>query len=551
MFNIEPNLFFALGIFASAGLAALVVFLVIALRRARGHTRQQAQENAASARIERALANSDAPQAIANALDLLLEFSHAAAAQVWSRIDSSASLGCYLHRGLFPESFVVPPSETKPIVRLNSLEQFPLLRAKGFVELVQIQLRQNDHSLGLLEIAARHRGELETISDEWFESLARALAAKLEHANELSQLREQLANEKRLWEAGLEVTATEDYEQLLRTIVDRARELVHAEASALCLWNQEKNWWVVQGTSGTNEAFEVAVSQFERGDGARVECPVVRFKYRQAHLDLPLRRNGQIVGCLCVASQTPREYSVDERALLLGIANQAALAVERTRALETMGSRAAAAERERLAREIHDTLAQILGFVNIKTGVVHEWLAQGNLTQAQVELDQLGLLSQELYMDARELVLGLHGEADAGRGITHMIASYVERFSNFCNLPTTFDASDLNVTFSPTVELQLLRVVQEALSNVRKHARAKHAWISMTRAGDRVLWEIRDDGQGFDPAHPARGFGPRFGLQSMRERVESIHGTFAVHSAIGQGTRIQVTVPLIYRGQGE
>jgi len=97
--------------------------------------------------------------------------------------------------------------------------------------------------------------------------------------------------------------------------------------------------------------------------------------------------------------------------------------------------------------------------------------------------------------------------------------------------------------------VQLLRVVQEALSNVRKHARAKHAWVSLRRAQDQALLEIRDDGQGFDPAHPTRGFGPRFGLQSMRERVESIHGVFTVHSAPGQGTRIQVTVPIIYRGQ--
>jgi signal transduction histidine kinase len=241
-------------------------------------------------------------------------------------------------------------------------------------------------------------------------------------------------------------------------------------------------------------------------------------------------------------------YSAEERALQTGIATQAAQAVDRARALEPMGRRAATAERERLAREIHDTLAQILGFVNIKTGVVQEWLTQGKVSQAQTELEQLSLLSQELYQDTRELVLGLHGEADTGDGISDMIQTYLERFSQFCNLPTTFDASALNVTLSPAVEVQLLRVVQEALSNVRKHARATHAWVLLTREQDNVLLEIRDDGQGFDPAHPARSFGPRFGLQSMRERVESLHGTFAVHSAHSQGTRIQVTVPLIYRG---
>lgn len=551
MFNVEPNLLFALAIISIAVLATVGVLLAVALRRARARARQKTRELDSLARINQVLATLNFAQAAPRALDLIIEYSHAAAAQLWSRSDPGAPLERSVHRGLFPESFVSIPTISENILRFDTLTQFPTLCDKEFVELIQIPLRGTEQSIGVLEIAARHRGELQTLSDEWCHSVARALAMSWAHELELTRVRAQLADEKRLWEAGLEVTATEDYEQVLRTIVNRARELIHAEASAICLWNQDKNVWVVQGTSGADEAFELAVTQFERGDGVRVDCPVVRFKYRQSHLDLPVRRNGHIVGCLCVASQAPREYSAEERALLVGIATQAALAVERTRALETMGSRAATAERERLAREIHDTLAQILGFVNIKTGVVREWLAQGNVAQARAELDELALLSKELYEDTRELVLGLHGEVNAGQGITHMIASYVERFSQFCNLPVTFDAPELDVTFSPAVEVQLLRVVQEALSNVRKHARARHAWVSMTRIQDNVRLEIRDDGQGFAPAQPARSLGPHFGLQSMRERVESFHGAFAVHSVPGQGTCIQVTIPLIYRGHGE
>lgn len=549
MFNVEPNFSLALGILLSAGFAALVIWFGVALRRAHAQVQQKEREWIALARIENALASSDAPQTISRALDVVIEFSHAAAAQLWARPDSSAALMRAVHRGLFPESFALAPAAAETILRFNTLEQFPALRAQGFVELLQIPLRWNTERIGVLEIAARHRGELQLLSEEWCHAVGNALAMTLAHEQVVTRMRCQLADEKRLWEAGLEVTATADYEQALRAIVNRARELIHAEASALCLWNQDKQVWVVQSASGADEAFELGVSQFERGDGSLVECPVIRFKYRHAHLDLPVRHNGHIMGCLCVASATPRAYTADERALLTGIATQAALAIERTRALETMGSRAAVAERGRLAREIHDTLAQILGFVNLKTGAVREWLAQGNVEQARVELEQLALLSQELYQDTRELILGLHSEADAERGITQLIESYIERFSHFCNLPTTFEASDEDLAFAPMVEVQLLRVVQEALSNVRKHARAQHAWVTLTRAQDQVLLEIRDDGQGFDPARPARSFGPRFGLQSMRERVESIHGTFAVHSAPGQGVRIQVTIPLIYRGQ--
>lgn len=531
------------------GIAALAV---VAFQRARAREKHHAHELAALAQIENALtANPDAAESIARALDIVLEFSHAAAAQVWTSNAAGATMQSFAHRGLFPESFVAPTAAPAQVIFSSTENAFPNLRDKGFVQVAQMPLAAYDHTRGVLEIAARHRGELEQLTPQWYETVARSIAATLANAQELTQIRARLADEKQLWQVGLEVTATEDYETLLRTIVDRARELVHSEASALCLWNQEKNWWVVQGTSGTAEAFEVAVAPFERGDGTRVDCPVVRFKYRQAHLDLPLRRNGEIVGCLCVANEAPRAYSPEERALLVGIADQAALAVERTRALETMGSRAATAERERLAREIHDTLAQILGFVNIKTGVAREYLAQGKTEQAQRELEQLGLLSQELYLDTRELILGLHGGAETEAGLVPALRDYVERFSKFSNLPVTFQADDMPIQFSPVVQVQLIRVVQEALSNVRKHAQAQHAWVTMQRAENDVILQVRDDGKGFDPAHPARGFGPRLGLQSMRERVNSIHGTLQVESTLGHGTTIQIRVPLIYRGAEE
>lgn len=560
------SFFVAIGGAVIAGLGVFAALLLVGLRRARARDAQRLRELNALARIELALASStDSADAIARALDMLLEFSHAATALLWQQTEPTAPLAPFAQRGLFgekptllepfaqrglfPESFRTPEAIPEHITFDSALDDAPALIEKGFVERVRIPLAAQGHAIGVLEIAARHRGELAHISRAWWETVGHSLAAALADARELAGVRTQLANEKRLWQAGLDVTATENYQDLLRTIVDRARQLIGAEASALCLWDEQKRWWVVQGTSGATDAFEVSLAHFERGNGQFLECPVIRFKYRQAHLDLPLQRNGQIVGCLCVANQLPREYLESERALLAGIADQAALAVERTRALETLGSRAATAERERLAREIHDTLAQILGFVNIKTATAREFLAQGKLEQAETQLDQLSLLSQELYQDTRELILGLHSEVGLERGLVPALANYVERFGEFCALPVTFDAQDVDVNFTPAVEVQLIRVVQEALSNVRKHARAQRAWVRLTRHADLVRIEIGDDGQGFDPTHPGRGLGPRFGIKSMRERVESIRGTLTVHSTPGQGTLVTVQVPVIFRGE--
>jgi GAF domain-containing protein len=184
---------------------------------------------------------------------------------------------------------------------------------------------------------------------------------------------------KRLWQAGLEVAAAPDYARTLRAVVDRARELIGAEASALCLWDERKQYWVLQGTGGTPDAFEVSTKPFPTRTGD-VECPVVRFKYRRAHLDVPLTHDGQVLGCLCIANREAREYSPAERELMSGIAKQAALAIENARRVENAGSHAVNTERERLAREMHDTLAQLLGFVNFKAQAAREYLAQDKTT---------------------------------------------------------------------------------------------------------------------------------------------------------------------------
>jgi signal transduction histidine kinase len=105
------------------------------------------------------------------------------------------------------------------------------------------------------------------------------------------------------------------------------------------------------------------------------------------------------------------------------------------------------------------------------------------------------------------------------------------------------------LSLAPLVEVQLIRVVQEALSNVRKHARAARAGVRLERVGEFARLTIEDDGQGFDPTHVARGQWPRFGLQSMRERVESVGGSFTIESTPGQGTKVTVQIPIVYRGE--
>lgn len=154
---------------------------------------------------------------------------------------------------------------------------------------------------------------------------------------------------------------------------------------------------------------------------------------------------------------------------------------------------------------------------------------------------------RQLYADVREGILGLRAASPTGRGLQAALGEYLEKYRDMSAIDVRFDVSaDLaGGLVTPSAELQLIRIVQEALSNVRKHAAATAVEVVLHRNGAELLVEVRDNGRGFDPANrPPTGW-PRFGLQTMRERAEAVGGSFAIESSPRRGTRVALRVPLL------
>ena len=128
------------------------------------------------------------------------------------------------------------------------------------------------------------------------------------------------------------------------------------------------------------------------------------------------------------------------------------------------------------------------------------------------------------------------------------LKEYIFRFSQLSNIKTELEISDGRPPALPTtIELQVIRIIQESLTNVRKHARANHAWVRFVTRGEQAEIVIEDDGQGFDSTRIRRGDWPQFGLQTMRERAESVKGTLDIRSTPGKGTKVTLRVPLTQR----
>ena len=212
------------------------------------------------------------------------------------------------------------------------------------------------------------------------------------------------------------------------------------------------------------------------------------------------------------------------------------LLIEQQRALATLQ------ERDRVARELHDGLGQVLGFVKMQAQAAQGLVARDPGT-AESYLAQLASVAQDAHADIRAYILGAR-TAGADSGFLAPLRHHLERFSSSYGLSVELAVPPQlgDDAFGPAVQVQLLRIIQEALTNARKHAHASHVQVKVTLDAGEVEVVVADDGQGFDPGQIA-GDGQKYGLRFMRERAEGVGGTVEVQSAPGQSTRVVVRVP--------
>ena len=194
-----------------------------------------------------------------------------------------------------------------------------------------------------------------------------------------------------------------------------------------------------------------------------------------ARLEAPLQRAGETIGLLMVGSRLERGFEVDEVETLSSLANQAAIAIENARLQARLRELAVVAERERIAREMHDGLAQVLGYVNTKSQAIEELLVAGRTDEARDQLAELAAAARSIYVDVREAILGLRSPVIPGLGLVAAVEDYAARFAEASKIAVHVDAPDAarRLDLAPDVEAQVFRIVQEALTNVRKHSGAR------------------------------------------------------------------------------
>ena len=349
-------------------------------------------------------------------------------------------------------------------------------------------------------------------------------------------------------------------EDILNYIAAQACRLLHADASAVCRADDEAGHLSVQASFGLEEAavdgdglsptdtapgepsIQAAADQVDiSASGARHVKPEpldpIDTNY-QAVLTIPLSIKDEFYGSLILYYIEPRRFSVEELELANMVGDQTALAIENARLRTQVERTAVAAERSRIARDLHDSVTQTLFSASIIAEVLPR-LWQRDTLEAQRRVDELRQLTRGALAEMRTLLLELRPATLIEVELSELLRQLTEAINGRARMPIRLELEG-DTPLPPDVKVAFYHIAQEALNNVAKHARATHALVRLERGPNWGRLTVSDNGRGFviDKVTPEH-----LGLTIMRERAEAIGARLHIHSQLDHGTAVTIAWP--------
>jgi len=435
---------------------------------------------------------------------------------------------------------------------------------------VKIPLVSRGKPNGVLGLVTQE-GERLTVRDvEFLKVVGQVIGIGLDNAGLLAKAKQRESRAKSLYQLGVKISPSLSIGNVLEIVAYSIREIMEADLSLVCLVEGDPPEMAMEAISGRRTSSLPSFGEFF-GDqspwrellngqsiqmhGAAVqqsslyEESFIRREGVESLLAAPLIRAGVFQGLIVLMHRTAHLYPQEDIRMLDRLAHQVGLSIENVGLYQQLHHMGALEERDRLARELHDKISQTLGYLKVKTCLTQDLLADGEVKKAQEGLQQIRKVSEILYTDVREEIFNLRESADQQKGFFESLQDYLANYHTFYGLHVELVVeSECVLEIPEQVSCQLMRIIQEALSNVRKHAQASKVLISCSKREDQMLVEVADDGQGFlveEMMDQAQG---NYGLQIMRERVEGIGGALSLSSRPGSGTRVKIRCPLTGHG---
>jgi len=255
------------------------------------------------------------------------------------------------------------------------------------------------------------------------------------------------------------------------------------------------------------------------------------------HASIPLMFQGKQLGIMNITAPAMRRLTKAELRLLATIGLQVSIAIERARLAEESAMLVRADERTRLAREIHDTLAQGLAALTLQIETALQHVGR-DPDRVRERMEKALATARASLDEARRSVTALRAGATSGKPLAQALAAFIREMTSESGIRVSFETRG-TCALDPVAEDELFRIAQQALTNVRQHAQARTASVTLECTKRKAQLTIEDDGIGFDVRRiPAE----RHGIIGMRERARAAGGTLRIGSKRGEGTRVTATV---------
>jgi signal transduction histidine kinase len=395
----------------------------------------------------------------------------------------------------------------------------------------------------------------------WF--MGRVLRRQVVLAAELRASQSEAEHQRRqievLYDADERLYRSLRLEDVLESLVDVAGELLRPDKVAVGVLDAHSDRIVVGASRGfsavtTAESLppdEVPALRAWLGDGVVVMedvqtesrlPPALRAANDRegvrSSMTAPIRIGEDVTGAFGLSYCEPRTFTTDEQRLLQSLAQRAGLAIQNARLYEQSQRAATLEERQRLSRELHDSVTQSLYGISLYSEAALRAMADGETEPAASNLREIRETTQEALAEMRLLLFDLRPAPLQEHGLAAALRARLQAVEARAGIVANF-VGDGDVRLRPGLEQELYRVAQEALNNILKHAHATRVDVRLSVTPGAAELEIVDDGVGFDPS--LQGVGG-FGVPGMRERVERLGGTLHIESSPGAGTRVVAEV---------
>jgi GAF domain-containing protein len=471
--------------------------------------------------------------------------------------------------------------DQKPYRILNAARDMnsygDMIQTTGAQSFITVPLISANGAIGTITVADKTSERLSADDERVLTMLASGAVVALENAHlyQEEQERRQEADRRRVVAEGLRdilniLNSNRPLEEILQIIVRQAMRLTESDAAAIFRNNPEGTALEVEAVYTQQEQSDItsliqplrgptSSSQTNRNLYAIDDIPaflkkngtdspedgrpprpwlVIIGRHYHAYLNIPLLIREEVYGSLGLFYKNPRQFSEEEIGLALAFSDQAALAIENASLRAQAEQAAVAAERSRLARDLHDAVTQTLFSASLIAEVLPR-IWERNPEEGERRLEELRQLTRGALAEMRTLLLELRPAALAEANLGELFRHLTEAFSSRARIPVEFSIQG-SLDLSAEVKVALYRIAQEALNNVAKHAEANNAALRIVCTQNHITLTIQDDGRGFIPSTISP---EHLGLGIMKERAEYIQAHIQIISQPDAGTKIVVTWP--------